>query len=133
MKLIMKWSCRELNDGWVMIGVDVDLSGPGEGECMMGLRRAVHPFHFDEANHPVIAFSAVISEMDNRMRKAVGMGAPTHSGSRACAFGGESPFVFRAVTGIPDDVVALVVPQNYPAGVTLFDELPLAFAIKREP
>ena len=86
MNPIMKWSCRELNDGWVMIGVDVDLSGPGEGECMLGYRRAVHPFHFDEAENPVIAFSAVISEMTQRIQKGYGVGAPTHSGSRACAF-----------------------------------------------
>ena len=88
MKPLFKWSCRELVDGWVMIGVDCDLSSPNEPECMLGLRRAVHPFHFDESDNPVIAFSAVISEMDYRMRKAVGMGAPTHSASRAHAFGG---------------------------------------------
>lgn len=87
MKPLLKWSCHELNDGWVMIGVDVDLSSPDEPECMMGLRRAVHPFQFDEANDPVIAFAAVISEMDYRMRKAVGVGASTHSASRTCAFG----------------------------------------------
>ncbi|ASN69795.1 hypothetical protein [Pseudomonas sp. NBRC 111137] len=86
MKPIMKWSCRELNDGWVMIGVVVDLSGPGEGECMLGYRRAVHPFHFDEAENPVIAFGAVISEMTQRIQKGYGVGAPTHSASRACAF-----------------------------------------------
>lgn len=86
MKPLLKWSCRELADGWVMIGVDVDLSSPDEPECMIGLRRAVHPFQFDEAENSVIAFGGVISEMDKRMRKAVGMGAPTHSASRACAF-----------------------------------------------
>jgi|GEM_PF-3418796 len=88
MKPLLKWACRELNDGWVMIGVDVDLSGPDEPECLLGLRRAVHPFQFDEANYPVIAFAAVISEMDNQIRKGCGVGAPTHSASRACAFGG---------------------------------------------
>ena len=86
MKPIFKWACRELNDGWVMIGVDVDLSSPDEPECMLGLRRAVHPFQFDEANDPVIAFAAVISEMDYRIRNGGGMGAPIHSASRACAF-----------------------------------------------
>lgn len=88
MKPILKWSCRELCDGWVMIGVDVDLSGPDEPECMMGLRQAVHPFHFDSAEDPVMEFTAVISEMDCRIRKGVGMSAPAHSSSRACAFGG---------------------------------------------
>ena len=84
---LLKWSCRELNDGWVMIGVDCDLSSPEEPECMMGLRRAVHPFQFDEAENPVIAFSAVISEMDFRIRKGVGLSATPHPTSRACAFG----------------------------------------------
>lgn len=56
MKPLLQWACRELNNGWVMIGVDVDLSTPEEPECMLGLRRAVHPFHFDEAENPVIAF-----------------------------------------------------------------------------
>ena len=87
MKPLLMWSCRELNDGWVMIGVDVDLSAPGEPEMLLGLRRAVHPFQFDEANDPVIAFTAVISEMDYRIRKGVGIGAQDHSVSRACAFG----------------------------------------------
>ena len=87
MKPLFKWSCRELVDGWVMIGVDCDLSSPDEPECMLGLRRAVHPFHFDESEKPVIAFSAVISEMDSQIRKGVGIGAPDHSASRAHAFG----------------------------------------------
>lgn len=87
MNPLLKWSCRELCDGWVMIGVDVDLSGPDEPECLLGLRRAVHPFHFDEAENPVMAFTAVISEMDKQVRKGCGVGAETHSGSRACAFG----------------------------------------------
>lgn len=87
MKPLLKWSCRELNDGWVMIGVDVDLSGPDEPESLLGLRRAVHPFQFDEAENPVMAFTAVISEMDNQIRKGCGVGATTHSASRAHAFG----------------------------------------------
>lgn len=87
MKPILKWSCRDLNDGWVMIGVDVDLSSPDEPECMMGLRRAVHPFHFDESENPVIAFAAVISEMDKQIRRGVGVSAPDHFASRAHAFG----------------------------------------------
>jgi len=88
MKPLLKWACRELNDGWVMIGVDVDLSAPGEPECLLGLRRAVHPFHFDVAENPVMEFTAVISEMDNRIRKGCGVSAVAHSASRACAFGG---------------------------------------------
>lgn len=87
MKPLLKWSCRELNDGWVMIGVDVDLSTPQEPECMLGLRRAVHPFHFDEADNPVMEFTAVITEMDFLIRRGCGVSATTHSASRACAFG----------------------------------------------
>lgn len=87
MKPILQWACRELNDGWVMIGVDVDLSAPDEPESMLGLRRAVHPFQFDEAANPVMEFTAVISEMNNQIRRGCGVGAPTHSASRACAFG----------------------------------------------
>lgn len=87
---LLKWSCRKLNDGWVMIGVDVDLSAPGEPEMLLGLRRAVHPFHFDEAENPVMEFTAVISEMDKQIRKGCGVGAESHSGSRACAFGGDA-------------------------------------------
>lgn len=87
MKPILQWACRELNNGWVMIGVDVDLSTPEEPECMLGLRRAVHPFQFDEAESPVIAFKKVIAEMDKQIRRGAGIGAPDHSISRACAFG----------------------------------------------
>ncbi|KAA8560568.1 hypothetical protein FX985_00618 [Pseudomonas extremaustralis] len=88
MNPLLKWSCRELNDGWVMIGVDVDLSSPEQPECMMGLRRAVHPFQFDEAENPVMEFTAVITEMDKQIRKGCGVGAQPPSASRACAFGG---------------------------------------------
>ena len=87
---LLKWSCRKLNDGWVMIGVDVDLSAPGEPEMLLGLRRAVHPFHFDEAENPVMEFTAVISEMDKQIRKGCGVSAIAHSASRACAFGGDA-------------------------------------------
>lgn len=86
MKPLLQWACRELNDGWVMIGVDVDLSAPGEPEMLMGLRRAVHPFQFDEAANPVIEFAAVISEMDFLIRRGCGVSATTHSASRARAF-----------------------------------------------
>ncbi len=88
MKPLLQWACRELNNGWVMIGVDVDLSAPEEPECMLGLRRAVHPFQFDEAENPVMEFTAVISEMDKQIRRGAGMGAPDLSVSRAGAFGG---------------------------------------------
>ncbi len=87
MKPLLQWACRELNDGWVMIGVDVDLSAPGEPEMLMGLRRAVHPFQFDEAANPVIAFASVISEMDYLIRRGCGVSAQSHSASRARAFG----------------------------------------------
>lgn len=86
MKPILQWACRELHDGWVMIGVDVDLSTPEQPETLLGLRRAVHPFQFDELENPVMGFTAVISEMDKTIRRAAGMDAPDHSSSRACAF-----------------------------------------------
>lgn len=86
MKPLLKWACRELNDGWVMIGVDVDLSAPGEPECLLGLRRAVHPFQFDVAVNPVIAFEAVIADMTYRIMRGVGEGAKLDYASRACAF-----------------------------------------------
>lgn len=95
MKPLLKWSCRDLNDGWVMIGVDVDLSSPEQPECMLGMRRAVHPFHFDEAENPVMEFTAVISEMDCRIRKAVGVDAQPHSASRAHAFEALTPEQYR--------------------------------------
>lgn len=88
MKPLLQWACRELNDGWVMIGVDVDLSAPGEPEMLMGLRRAVHPFQFDEAENPVMEFIAVITEMDFLIRRGCGVSAQPHFASRARAFGG---------------------------------------------
>lgn len=86
-KPIMKWACRELVDGWVMIGVDVDLSAPGEPEALLGYRRAVHPFHFDESDDPVIEFKRVISEMTYVMGRGLGVEVHTLSASRARAFG----------------------------------------------
>jgi len=85
-KPVMQWACRELNDGWVMIGVDIDLSSPEQPECLLGLRRAVHPFHFDEAASPVMEFAAVISEMTEVMGRVGRVDAPPRSVSRACAF-----------------------------------------------
>src|SRR3546814_850602 len=32
----------------------LDLSTPEQPECMLGLRRAVHPFQFDELDNPVV-------------------------------------------------------------------------------
>lgn len=89
-KPVMQWACRELAEGWVMIGVDVDLSGPGEPEALLGYRRAIHPFHFDECTDPVMEFGAVIAEMTKAVLwgvQGVG-GAQPDSASRACAFGG---------------------------------------------
>jgi len=88
---VMQWACRELCDGWVMIGVDVDLSAPGQPEALLGYRRAVHPFEFDEAEHPVMAFQCVIAEMTYRICRGLELevGAQSDSASRACAFGGD--------------------------------------------
>jgi len=89
-KPIMQWACRELCDGWVMIGVDVDLSAPGEPEALLGYRRAIHPFHFDECTNPVMTFATVIAEMTYRVTRGLeGVGdAQPDSASRAHAFGG---------------------------------------------
>jgi hypothetical protein len=88
-KKTMQWACRELIDGWVMIGVDVDLSAPGEPEALLGYRRAIHPFHFDECTDPKAEFSLVIAEMTYRMNRGLeGVGdAPPLSASRARTFG----------------------------------------------
>lgn len=88
-KHILQWACRELCDGWVMIGVDVDLSAPGEPEALLGYRRAIHPFHFDECTNPVMEFTAVIAEMNYRVTRGLeGVGgAQTFVGSRARTFG----------------------------------------------
>lgn len=97
-KPIMQWACRELVDGWVMIGVDVDLSAPGEPEALLGYRRAIHPFQFDESTNPVMDFGFVIAEMTYRMCRGLELevGAQSDSASRACAFeaiGGDLPDV----------------------------------------
>lgn len=89
-KPVMQWACRELVDGWVMIGVDVDLSAPGEPEALLGYRRAIHPFQFDESDSPVKDFEFVIAEMTYRVTRGLeGVGdAQPNSASRAHAFGG---------------------------------------------
>ena len=77
----MRWSCRELQDGWVMLAVDVYLVDDSHPEAMAGIRYAVHSFQFDETTE---AFWLVISEMQQRAA-AVAQPLPA---SRACAFGG---------------------------------------------
>lgn len=86
---VMQWACRELADGWVMIGVDVDLSVPGDAESLLGYRRAIHPFHFDECIDPVMAFTTVIAEMTYRITRGLeGVAdAQPHPASRAHTFG----------------------------------------------
>ncbi|QXG34017.1 hypothetical protein [Pseudomonas viridiflava] len=59
------WTTHKLADGWVLLCVDANLEQPGQPEVMLGVRRAVHPFHFDEETNPVIAFTLVIAEMTN--------------------------------------------------------------------
>lgn len=89
-KPTMQWACRKLMDGWVMIGVDVDVSLPGQPEALLGYRRAIHPFQFDESNNPVMDFTFVIAEMTYRITRGLeGVGdAQPFSPSRAPAFGG---------------------------------------------
>lgn len=77
----MHWHCRELNDGWVMLAVDINLTDEDAPEAMAGLRYAVHPFQFDEDPE---AFWMIISEMQQR----AAMVAQPLAASRACAFGG---------------------------------------------
>lgn len=88
MKPLLKWSCIPLTDGWLMFAVDVDLAQPHEPECLLGLRRAVHPYYFRQNVDSVIGFAAVIAEMDSQIRKGCGVSATPHSASRAHAFGG---------------------------------------------
>mgnify|MGYP001598893858 CR=1 FL=1 len=86
MKPLLKWSCLPLSDGWVMFGVDVDLAGPDEPECLMGLRRAVHPYWFENED-PGLPLSEVIADMTYRIMRGVGEGAKLDCASRAHAFG----------------------------------------------
>jgi hypothetical protein len=85
----MVWTTHKLADGWVLLCVDVNLEQLGEPEALLGFRKAVHPFHFDEMENPVGEFTAVIAEMTN----AVTWGmqgvecAQSLIASRACAFG----------------------------------------------
>lgn len=83
------WTTHKLADGWVLLCVDVNLEASGQPEAMIGVRRAVHPFHFDESREPVTAFSLVIAEMANTI--TWGLKGAEHqqspSASRARAFG----------------------------------------------
>ncbi|ARD11392.1 MULTISPECIES: hypothetical protein [Pseudomonas syringae group genomosp. 2] len=83
------WTTHKLADGWVLLCVDADLEQPGEPEAMLGMRRAVHPFHFDQMNEPVIAFTLVIAEMTNAIMWGVSGAQCAQSlpASRAHAFG----------------------------------------------
>ena len=87
-KPVLQWSCLGLGSGWVMIGVDVDLSAPGEPEALLGYRRAIHPAHFDECTEPATEFGFVVAEMTYRITRGLeGVGdAQPRSVSRARAF-----------------------------------------------
>lgn len=87
-KPILQWACRELCGGWMMIGVDVDLSAPGEPEALLGYRRAIRPDHFDECKNSQAVFCEVVAEMTDRIQMGLGESerAQTQSASRACAF-----------------------------------------------
>lgn len=81
----IRWSCCEIGmHGVVMIGADLDLSGPGEPEALVGYRRAVHPFQFDSDPDPRGMFLAILQDMTDVMARA---GAQSLPASRACAFG----------------------------------------------
>lgn len=84
------WTTHKLADGWVLLCADASFEQPGEPEAMIGVRRAVHPFHFDEDEKPVIAFSLVIAEMTNAIMWGVNgvQSATSLPASRARAFGG---------------------------------------------
>ncbi|RMV69956.1 hypothetical protein ALP05_02348 [Pseudomonas caricapapayae] len=83
------WTTHKLADGWVLLCVDANLEQPGEPEAMLGVRRAVHPFDFDEARNPVIAFTLVIAEMTHAIMWGVNgvQSATLLPASRARAFG----------------------------------------------
>ena len=81
------WTTHKLADGWVLLCVDASLELPGEPEALLGYRRAVHPFHFDESTDPVMDFKRVISEMTYVMGRGLGVEVHSLSASRARAFG----------------------------------------------
>lgn len=87
LKLI--WTTHKLADGWVLLCVDANLEQPGEPEAMLGVRRAVHPFDFDQMNEPVIGFTLLIAEMTNAIMWGVNGAQCAQSlpASRARAFG----------------------------------------------
>lgn len=80
------WTTHKLAEGWVLLCVDANLEQPGEPEALLGFRKAVHPFAFDEMNDPVGEFTAVIAEMTKAVTFGLMAYAPTLPASRACAF-----------------------------------------------
>ncbi|GKQ44395.1 hypothetical protein [Pseudomonas syringae] len=73
------WTTHKLAEGWVLLCVEANLEQPGEPEAMLGFKRAVHPFHFDDASEPIVAFTLVIAEMTNAiMWGAAGRSALDH-------------------------------------------------------
>ncbi|TWC18135.1 hypothetical protein FBY06_11560 [Pseudomonas sp. SJZ085] len=84
------WTTHKLADGWVLLCVDANLEQQGEPEAMLGVRRAVHPFEFDEMNDPVMGFTLVIAEMTNAITWGLRGAefAQSMYASRAGAFGG---------------------------------------------
>jgi hypothetical protein len=84
---ILIWTTHKLADGWVLLCVDVNFEQPGEPEALLGYRRAVHPFAFDESDDPVMDFCAVIAEMKYRVQTGLAGYQPLMA-SRAGAFAG---------------------------------------------
>lgn len=82
------WTTHRLVDGWVLLCVDVTISLPGEPEALLGYRRAVHFFQFDESDDPVMDFGFVIAEMTYRITRGLeGVGgAPDNCASRVRTF-----------------------------------------------
>lgn len=79
----IRWSCCEIGvHGVVMIGADLDMSGPDQPEALLGYRRAIHPFELDECPQ---ALEMAIAEMSEVMERASAFPLPA---SRARAFGG---------------------------------------------
>ncbi|SCW91855.1 hypothetical protein [Pseudomonas sp. NFACC05-1] len=87
----MIWTTHKLADGWVLLCVDVNLEQPGQPEALLGFRKAVHPFHFDEMVDPVMSFTAIIAEMTNAVTWGMKGAECAQSliASRAGAFGGD--------------------------------------------
>lgn len=86
---VLIWTTHKLDNGWVLLCVDVTISQPGAPEALLGYRRAVHPFQFDDSDDPVMDFGFVIAEMTYRVTRGLeGLASePAPVASRACAFG----------------------------------------------